>query len=341
MAFVILLALVVVLAWSLKNPFVGLLGMLVLFVLRPGEIYPVLGALRVELLSAIVVLGSTLAHHRGFAVPKITKTVLGFWLAMFAAVPLAFWKAQALSFTLDFGQIVVYHLLIVTLVNTEARFRKFVTTFALLMGWLGGSSLYLYLSGSFVYTMGIQRATGLTSAGGDPNTLALTLVSGLPMVLLLLTPDMTKLLRLTGLGIAGVSIVTIINTGSRSAFFVLLMVTFAFVATRQKRFIYVPVIVVTLLVAWTFIPAQYKTRYETVNNLDNDQSYQNRIRAWRAGWEMFKDNPLTGIGAGNFAYASGAQYWEGEGRKHWLNAHSLPIKAIGELGIVGTSAFIL
>lgn len=340
MQFFLLIVIFVLILWTVKDPFIGLLGLLMLNILRPGEIYPLFATLHVERIAAIVVLLSLLAHERRVATPKITKAVLFFWGTMFAAIPLAFWIGQSISTTVEFGQIVVYHLLIVTLVNTEERFTRFLVTFAILNAWLAGSSLYLYMTGSFVYTMNIERATGLTSAGGDPNTLALTLVSGLPLVLLLLTRETGKLVKLIGLGAAAVSILTVINTGSRTNFFTLLLLSLGFVATRKKWFLYVPAIIVVMAIAWTFIPQQYKARYETVNNLEKDESYQNRLLAWKAGWSMFKDNPFTGMGPGNFEFASGTTYWPGEGRKHWLNAHSLPLKALGELGSLGTFAFI-
>lgn len=340
MAWFLLFVVVILILWTIKDPFAGLLGVLIVNILRPGEIYPIFAALHVERIAAIVVMISVLVHERRVALPKVTKTVLLFYASMFAAVPLAFWREASIQACIDFFQVVVYHLLIVTLVKTPERFKTFLLTFSVLNGWLAASSLYLYISGSFVYTMGIERATGLTSSGGDPNTLGLTLVSGLPLVILLMTRDTGKLVKLVALGCLVVSVLTVINTGSRTSFFTLLLLTLAFVATREKKFIYIPAILVTMMVAWAFIPQQYKERYETVNNLTKDESYQNRILAWKAGWGMFKDNPLTGMGPGNFAYASGTTYWPGEGRKHWLNAHSLPLKALGELGIVGTFAFV-
>lgn len=341
MMWVILAATLVVIVWSLKDPFVGLLGVLMLNILRPGEIYPAFSALHLERITAIVVLISTLVHERKFATPKITKTVLFFWATMAMSVPFAYWGANALSNTIQFGQTVAYHLLIVTLVNSVERFRAFLITFAVLIGWLAGSSTYLYMAGDYVVTMGIDRAVGLTSAGSDPNTLANTLVSGLPLILLLLTKDSGKVIKMLALGVAVTCVLTIIYTGSRMGFFSTIMLGILFAVTGKKKLIYIPALILLAVITWTFIPEQYKNRYESVNNLEKDQSYQNRIRAWQAGWAMFKDNPVTGVGAGNFAYAAGAEYWPGPGKKVWLNAHSLPLKALGDLGLLGTTAFIV
>lgn len=340
MQFVILIAVSIMLVWAVGNPFVGLIGLLTVNILRPGELYPVFASLHMERVLAIVVLASLLFHEKRIAVPKITKTVLAFWGTMILAIPFAIWQTNSLEFCLTFGQVITYHLMIVTLVKTEKRFQTFLIIFMVLIGWLAVSSLISYLQGNVIVAMGIERASGLTSAGGDPNTLGLTLVSALPLIVLVLNKEMPKWARILALGVCGMAVVTVISTGSRMSFFSLILAIGLFAATRKHRFIYVPVALILLGLGWILIPQQYKDRYETVNSLEKDESYQNRLRAWQAGWGMFKSNPLTGIGPGNFAVAAGTEFWPGEGRKHWLNAHSLPLKAIGELGLFGTLAFI-
>ena len=54
---------------------------------------------------------------------------------------------------------------------------------------------------------------------------------------------------------------------------------------------------------------------------------------------MFKSSPITGIGAGNYTDANVMKYWPGNGRKTFLNAHSLYFKLLGELGLVGVFTF--
>ncbi|MFQ5778488.1 MAG: O-antigen ligase family protein, partial [Terriglobia bacterium] len=63
--------------------------------------------------------------------------------------------------------------------------------------------------------------------------------------------------------------------------------------------------------------------------------------AWRAGWEMFKDHPLTGVGSMQFPNANGAKYWPNQRNPVWLNAHSLYFQVLGELGLLGTLIFLL
>lgn len=53
---------------------------------------------------------------------------------------------------------------------------------------------------------------------------------------------------------------------------------------------------------------------------------------------MFLHNPVTGVGPDNYTFANGMKYWPGNPR-HWLNAHSLYFKLLGELGILGILTF--
>src|SRR5205814_10584703 len=79
------------------NPFAGLLGLLAINVIQPGELYPIFNTLHVERLAAIFVLASLLLH-RGrirFNYP-MSRQVLTFWLALFVSIPLAYWRLNSL-----------------------------------------------------------------------------------------------------------------------------------------------------------------------------------------------------------------------------------------------------
>ena len=84
---------------------------------------------------------------------------------------------------------------------------------------------------------------------------------------------------------------------------------------------------------WTVMPAQYQDRLKTVNDLSADESFQGRVAAWHVAWDMFKSNPLTGVGTTMFIDSRGAA------SGHWLNVHSLYFQILAELGLLGTLAF--
>jgi O-antigen ligase len=225
------------------------------------------------------------------------------------------------------------------LLTTEARIRWFILTDVLLVDWLGGSALWNYAHGIWQVRMHIERAIGITSSAGDPNTMAATLLFSIPLSIALTTRTNPVWMRLVGLGSIALALVTIVDTGSRGAAAGIVFLIVLLLARRPKNLIYLPILLLLGPVVWLAIPQQYKARYETVDNLKNDASYQNRIRSWEGGIAMFESNPLTGVGAGNYTDANGVKFWPSDTHKVYLDAHSLYFKLIGELGLLGVITF--
>ncbi len=325
---------------GISKPYFGLLGLLVVYIVEPGEVYPVLAPLHLERMLAVFVIASFFFHGNKLKFPPVTRWFLAFYGAMLVSIPLAYWAGNSIAFCIQFGEIVVFHLLIVGLLTDQKRVRGFLLTWVGLMGWLAGTSLVLYFLGVRIFTMGIDRAEGMTSSGGDPNSLGITLVSAMPLEFLFMLKGNSKWTKIFAISVFVLSIFTIVSTGSRtSAFafiFFLMLVVFA---DWKKRLKFIPILIVLAPLIWIVIPQQYKARYETVDNLKDDDSYQNRILSWKGGVQMFLSNPLTGVGPDNYTDANGEKYWP-EKPRHWLNAHNLFFKLIGELGMVGVITFV-
>lgn len=338
MAFFVLLAIVILAVKGLSEPFFGLLALLAVYIVEPGELYPSLAVFHLERTLALLILVSFLMHGNKLRFPSITRKFLAFFGAMVVGIPLAFWPSNTAQWCISFFSVVVYHMLIVSLLTDEGRVRKYVTLSVGLTGWLAASSFYLYGAGVREVHMGIERATGLTSSGGDANTLGITLVTTMPFEFLLMAKGNPKWMRVLGLAIFGVSLATIVTTGSRTSFFSFLLFLALLIFLNPKNLKYLPVVLLLLPLLWMVIPAQYQKRYETVNDLKDDDSYQNRRLSWEGGERMFMHNPVTGVGANNYTIANGSKYWPGE-PKHWLNAHSLYFMVLGELGSLGVLTF--
>lgn len=339
MAVITVLVIAILALRGISKPFFGLLGLVVVYIVQPGELYPSLAPLHLERTLAIFVLASFFLHGNKLRFPQVTRWFLAFYGSMILAIPLAFWPGNSLTACVAFGEIVVFHLLTVSLLTTEDRSKKFIVLTVALMGWQAGSSMLLYMEGVRSFAMGVERAGGLTSSGGDANSLGITLVTAMPLEFLLMTKGNTKWTRLLGLSVFLVSLCTIVSTGSRTAFFAFtLCISLLVLADWRKRLKFLPVLIVAAPLLWLVIPEQYKARYETVGNLQNDDSYQNRVLSWEGGIHMFLHNPLTGVGPDNYTDANGEKYWPGKPR-HFLNAHSLFFKLIGELGLVGLITF--
>ena len=324
---------------GLTRPYIGLLALLIVMELQPGELYPQLAPLHLERVVARLLLVAFFIHGQKLRFPAPTRWFLAFYGAMILSVPLAFWRANSAASCMSFLETVALVLFITALLTTEERIRWFLLTYVLLVDWLGGSALWNYAHGVLIVRMNIDRAIGITSSAGDPDTLAITLLVTIPLCVGLMVRSNPVWMRAIAAASIGVYLVTIVDTGSRAAAAGVLFLVLMLVFRKPKSLIYVPVLIALGPVVWMVIPQQYKARYETVNNLKADESYQNRILSWEGGIAMFESNPITGIGAGDYTDANGMKFWPGDGQKHWLNAHSLYFKLLGELGLVGIVTF--
>lgn len=334
--------LLVGMVWSLSDPFVGMITLMGINMVQPGELYPVYNALHVERVEAVLALLLLFAKGQRFRYPQVTKSVLYFFAACVASVPLAFWVSNALDSAEDFGKIIVIHLLLVAVILTRRRLRIVLISFSLLVGYLSISSLSLYFQGKFDHTMGVDRIAGLTGASNSPDTLGLTIATALPIMYLFTLKPAKLPLRLAMWGVIGLSVWTLLLTGSRGSLLSFLLILVIAVLISRKRMILIPTIAVLSVVVWSVLPQQYKARYMTLSDptkeATTDMSYTNRLLSWEGGWHMFLHNPLTGIGIGDYGDANGAKYWP-EPHRIWLDAHSLYFKILGELGLCGLITF--
>lgn len=339
MELVIVFVIFVLAMVGLTRPYVGLLALLIVMELQPGELYPQLAPLHLERIVAALLLVAFLVHGQKFRFPMPMRWFLGFYGAMILSVPLSFWRGGALGACASYLETVVFVIFVTALLTTEERIKWFILTDVLLVDWLGGSALWNYAHGVLIVRMNIDRAIGITSSAGDPDTLAITLLITIPLCIALMARSNPLWMRAIAMASAAVYLVTIVDTGSRAAASGVVFLALMLVFRRPKNLIYLPILVALGPLVWMVIPQQYKARYETVKTLKTDLSYQNRILSWEGGVAMFESNPVTGIGAGDYTAANGMKYWPGNGRKTFLNAHSLYFKLLGELGLLGIITF--
>lgn len=325
---------------GLARPYVGLLAFLIVMELQPGELYPYLAHLHLERIIGAMLLIAFIAHGAKWRLPNSARWFLALYGAMILSIPLAIWRGGATLFCIQFLEIVALFLFSTALLTTEARIRWFIFTEVLLVDWMGGSALWNYHHGIWQYTMDIDRAIGITSSAGDPNTLAATLLFTIPLAIALLVRGNPVWMRIVGLASIALNAITIVDTGSRGAAMGLIFLVLLLMLYRPKYLVCLPVLIALSPVIWSVIPQQYKARYKTVDHLKTDESYQNRLLSWKGGVAMFESNPVTGIGSGLYGIANGEKYWPGIGRKHYLNAHSLYFQTLGELGLLGIVTFV-
>src|SRR5262245_25711984 len=344
---VILVGVLVMVAASaliVLRPFVGLIFYAFLFILQPGELFPILAALHLErVVGALTLAGIALIMLRRHGQLMVDTSAQTRWLWIFAgaillSVPFSFWRGQALAKLIDMMKIIGFYIMIVNLIDTRKRLRIFVWTYLVLMLWLAASSMFNYFTGHFLFAQGIDRAVGLTSAGGGPNEMGTTMSVTLPVFLLLMQGERRRVGKLAAFIGAGTCVTAMVLTGSRASLLGCIAGLIVIWWRSRRRVLGAAVGVIGLCAMFVLMPQQYKTRYETVTHSHLDGSSHYRLVTWMTGLSMVADRPLFGVGAGCFGAARAEAYSSGLHRSY-IESHSLYIQVLAELGIVGAFCF--
>jgi probable O-glycosylation ligase (exosortase A-associated) len=322
----------------LVDPFGGMLTLMFINMVQPGELYHVFNVLHVERIVALLTIFMMLARGMRFVFPPLAKRMLYFFGATVASIPLAFWISNSITSDIEFAKTIILAMVLVALVTNRRRLRVVLALYCVLVGYLAGSGVVQYLEGNFQVRMHVDRLVGLTNASNNPDTLGLTIATALPIVFLFTLKGNPAWMRWGMRALIVLLLIALLLTGSRGSLLTFVTMFVLALAVSRRRMLLLPAAAVLAAAIWVLLPPQYQARYETVDHLKHDESYQNRLISWDGGIHMFLHNPLTGIGIGNYVDANGAKYWPTKPR-FYLDAHSLYFKILGELGLLGVITF--
>jgi len=336
-------------AYTLTRPYLGLLLYYFIMVLRPAELVPALQAVGIEkvMVGLLVVSYVLVSLIRDKKIEIVTHPILWAILAFFLVQVLSGFisveKSLTFQHNIDYAKGIVFVLLVVQIVNTPERFKGFIWLHIVLMAYLAISGVIAYMTGNVLHVQGIDRIKSLTSAGGDPNALAASMDIALPFVLILIGLARKIWLKAVLVFFAGSMVYAVILCGSRGGMLGLLSGMFFLWLTSKRKVLYAAVAVVLTFGAISFMPDQYIERYSTVEKYaeggEVDESSRLRLEGWKAGWHMFLDHPIMGVGAATFGWAH-AEYYSPQFRRNSLKAHSMYFQVIAELGFVGVVSFV-
>lgn len=192
---------------------------------------------------------------------------------------------------------------------------------------------------------------------GEPNLWGQVLVSTLPFIIYKIFENRSfkdkGLLTLGGLLI----LLAMVYTSSRGAIVAFILIIPLIAIDMKIKPAYVVGIGLLLIAFFSILPKTYQERFGALNifsnqsNLAQDESVEGRRTTMLIGLEMFRANPLLGVGFGNYRnnywqyaeqiglesnatnitnYTENAQY-----------AHSLYIEILSETGLLGILTFAL
>ena len=197
-----------------------------------------------------------------------------------------------------------------------------------------GDTVYSYLRG---HTASWERYSG---AGLDPNELGLLLALSLPLSFYLSLNEkhsrMVWIYRLQQV----MALLAIGLTSSRGAL-VATVVAFVYLAlafwklTLQAKSAFLLLVPVGGICALAFLPETTWKRWGGLGSELQQGSWGSRKPIWSAGWEMFRENPVGGVGAGGFGTVAGRVLGQE------VVAHNTFLSILAEEGIVGFGLFLL
>lgn len=326
-------------------------GYIFLVIERPWESIRYLHGIPVEITYALLMIFLALIANKF----KIESSPINFWVygllvLHFLLAPFSFSFEYSVETGIEYAKMVVLYLLILSVARDEDSLRLIVKAFVLAMFIYMSHSLLEYFNGRHVYRMGISRMVGVDDTYSDPNTFGASVVLCLPFVYALLRSETKPFLRKLYLGQFALAVVCVILTGSRSASIALVFLALAWAMTQKgmKKFRILILVLIALGAIWSVMPAEKRERIQTLWDKDvgpkgAHQSADGRLYGWKVSWEMFKQNPLTGVGPGGKNYIEYRVTHRVDALFGSLpsptQSHHLYGQVLAELGLVGAFLF--
>ena len=184
---------------------------------------------------------------------------------------------------------------------------------------------------------------------GDPNFYAQVMLVLVPLALDRLWNERSRLLRSVAGWAFVVCALTVIFTYSRGGFLGLVVVLAIMLMRHPPRPLAVAITVAVAVPLLQFVPQDYVDRIRTLTDalpfaggeVSEDSSLRGRLSESTAGWMMFSDHPLFGVGLNNYPvyYQQYSRQLGLDQRREARSPHSLYLQIAAEMGWVGLCAF--
>lgn len=320
-----------------KTPHRGLRWLLILFLVIEYARPLAIAQLKLQLVIILVMAAAFLiAKDRPWS--GILTTQLLFLFVIAKSLPFASnYYAVYLGAHTMLGYLIIAFAL-AWLMSWRAAFRQIIWAWVIILAYCA------------IY--GIVHAGFGPGANWDENDLALACCVALPFVLFGFD-YLRGWQRWASAGLAVLFVVAIVVSFSRGGFLGLAVVGLHYLLASRGRARKIFLAVVAISAFLTFAPQEYLVEIGTIQqdsgiNAERDNTGTTRFFLWVTAFNMWKANPIMGVGAGNFAMqASEYQPTTGNWPSHyfergWSGAavHSVYFSVLSELGLPGIVLFV-
>jgi O-antigen ligase len=177
---------------------------------------------------------------------------------------------------------------------------------------------------------------------GDENDFALAMNVAVAFIVFQIRGSRTKRAKILYIAGLFIALLSMVHTASRGGLvgFIPVAIYCWINMPRKITSLVIAVLLITIVIARA--PEEYWKKIELLKQGTEETTGQLRLFYWKTAWKMFLDNPILGVGPGNFPWRIGEYEPPGgfQGRHHEGRlAHSLYFTLISELGLVGTILF--
>lgn len=304
--------------------------------IRPQDWMPMFYGWPVDYLIMIpaLILGALVSSNKGKELVKIPQYKLFFLLLaiVFLSNAMNGYAGNGVTEFIIFFKKTCIFVIILLLANTTGKLKNVMLFIVLLSSFLSGQAIYQVvtggagLAGQDFYHSGIGIRTKWVGLWNGANVFALLLNISIPFVLEFVTGPYPKVYRILNSILALCLIGGVYTTNSRGGFVTLLAILFLYPLFRlRKKKVAIFIGIALALLAVIYLAP---SRMGEINR--KEQSAYIRIRLWGNAMDMFKKNPLLGVGKGRFIK---------ENIRHMM-AHSNFMQNLGETGGVGIFVWV-
>ncbi len=297
---------------------------------RPHDLFPPLAAAHPGLLLSVALVPFALLK---FTDPVFKDTGIRCMMAFIGLGVLSivyglnyYWAFQ------ETKQMAMYLLCVVVplglLITNMARLRQLIWLWLL---------LHCFVAAYAISNGGVGPGSFLL----DENDLALALLMAVPYAYFLQkSTGVSKKMRLVLIFSVILLLAGVVATMSRGGFVGLAVMTAAIAFMSRNKIRNALLLCVAGALFYVFMPEEYKTEVESIGDIENSTRVE-RLNTWIIGWDMFVDNPIIGVGVGNFRWRIGEYQAEARDVDNYRNlsgraAHSVYFTLLPETGLVGT-----
>lgn len=313
-----------------------------LFVLFAGSIpaeyslvLPVLGSVT-RILGGLLLLAcvaDVISRGTSRRLPGVFLPLMAFVLWALTSIVWSYEPGLSIGRSVTYVQLLVMAWVIWEYVLTEQDLLATLQAYVVGAFFVAAVTVWEFQSTSLAMSL-VTTDVRVAAFGANPNELALTMVTAIPIALYLLRREPKGWAAALNLAYMAMGTLAVILTASRTGAIALLVATLGMLVMARDARPGVKVLlacglVCTAVLFMSLVPDYTLERIASIGAKLQRMDFNNRSLNWQAGLAMFAERPLVGVGAGAFQGATA----------HMIDvprsSHSTWIGVVVETGIVG------